>query len=265
MADQAQGRTGGGTVAGDEAGADSMVEQGQQKAREVKQQAKETAQELKAEGKHKAEELKSEGKQKAKELKSQGKAAAREAKHRAEEQVDRQSTVAADHLDSVVRAFQSAADTLDNDGEAWLADYSRKAAGQVDRATGYLRDNDSRAMARDLERSARSHPVAFIGTAMAAGLALGRFFRSSAPEPDMPDTRSSRGAGTLGDRPGYSRTGMAGAAGAIGGADLDLGRGGVSTGGSAIASRAAGGAATSGAFAESETDDRGRETGDRPS
>lgn len=196
----------------------------------------ESGDELKGKAEEKAREAKAQVKDQAEEVKAWGKETAREARDVAEEQVDRRTGQAADRLDTVVRALHSAADAFDDDGQDWLADYTRQAASQVDRVTGYLRDEDTPSMLSDLEGMARSNPGTFLGTSFAAGLAAGRFLRSSKPRPE----RDEEVAGTGSERPGAtpSRPAPGGRLGS--GGTLSPGAGS-RTGGSAMASQAAGG------------------------
>jgi len=208
--------------------------------------------ELRSEGKAKADELKQAGREKLKEVKVEARERTRELTDRAGEEAEQKASEAADRLEAVVRALESAADRLEEDGQAWLGDGARRAAGQVQRMTGYLRDRDAGAMMRDLEDTAREHPGTFLGGAFASGLALGRFLRSSAPT--VEDDRGAFG----GDGNDGARGGRWSSPGALtdrdvarrgertpGEAELDRPggnvRGGVMTGGSAMASEAAGG------------------------
>ena len=149
--------------------------------------------EVKAEGtketvKAKADEAKHAVKEKAEETKETLKAAGREQKERlearAEEKVSAQKQIAAGKAHALASALREAGATLERDGEAELARYGRQAAEQVERAAGYLERNDLNGFVHDLERTAREHPGGFVGGTFAAGLMLGRFLRSSRPDPD---------------------------------------------------------------------------------
>jgi hypothetical protein len=135
--------------------------------------------ESKSDAQEQVAEAKTMVKEEARELKAHGKDAARQMKETAEEQVDKRSIQVADGLDSVVRAMYAAAEELDGGGQDRLAEYTRRAADQVDRVTDYLHDEDAPAMMADLEDMARANPGTFLGTSFAAGLAMGRFLRSS--------------------------------------------------------------------------------------
>lgn len=125
---------------------------------------------------------------------SRGKKLVEKAKVKASAQVEDRATRSADHLKPIAEALQGAARQLDDRGEGWAARYARQAASQVERATGYLRDEDASGMMADLENTARAHPGTFIGTAFASGVALGRFLRSSRTKdndhPAGPETAS---------------------------------------------------------------------------
>lgn len=106
----------------------------------------------------------------------------RDVKQEMEKQVGRGRTRAAEKLDPMTSALRSAAEELDGRGERWMAERARGAAGGLDRMRGYLRDGDAASMMSDLDRQAREHPAVFLGTALAAGVGLGRFLRASPRE-----------------------------------------------------------------------------------
>jgi hypothetical protein len=64
-----------------------------------------------------------------------------------------------------------------------LVELAERAAGEVDRASRYLRRSELRDVVRDLEDLARRRPAAFVGGSFAAGLVLARFFKSSGRQP----------------------------------------------------------------------------------
>lgn len=152
------------------------------------------------EGRERTEELKQKGREKAEELRRRGRETVEEARGEMEEQIDRGTSRAAEGVDSVARALATAAEQLEVEGRGRLADYTRRAATRAGRMSGYLKDEDPRSMMTDLEEMARSHPGVFVGTTFAAGLALGRFLRSSEPAPgpgDTPRERSPAGEGRM--------------------------------------------------------------------
>lgn len=114
-------------------------------------------------------------------LKGQAKEAIRQVKDTAAHQTDRRLTQVASSLDSIVRALHTAADELEGDGQARIAEYTRRAASQVHKSTDYLNAEDAPAIMKDLAQVARDNPGTFLGGSFAAGLALGRFLHSSSP------------------------------------------------------------------------------------
>jgi hypothetical protein len=56
------------------------------------------------------------------------------------------------------------------------------ATGRFDQATSYVTQSDLRTVLHDTERFARSKPWVFFGGALLAGLAVGRFLRSSSSQ-----------------------------------------------------------------------------------
>lgn len=114
-------------------------------------------------------------------LKGQAKDALRQVKETAVHQTERKLTQVSSSLDSIVRALHTAADEFDGDGQARLAEYTRRAASQMHKSTEYLNSEDTPAMMKDLQQVARDNPGTFLGGSFAAGLALGRFLHSSSP------------------------------------------------------------------------------------
>jgi len=101
---------------------------------------------------------------------------------RAADNVNRQKHRVADRLDSIVHALNAARAALQDDDQGQLAGYVGDLTSQVERSTGYLRNNDYGAMMRDMEDLARRNTGLFIGSTFVAGLAMGRFLRSSEPD-----------------------------------------------------------------------------------
>ena len=101
---------------------------------------------------------------------------------RAADNVNRQKHRVADRLDSIVHALNAARDSLQDDDQGQLAEYVGDLTSQVERSTGYLRNNDYGAMMRDMEDLARRNTGLFLGSTFVAGLAMGRFLRASEPD-----------------------------------------------------------------------------------
>jgi len=163
--------------------------------------------ELEAGAREKADRARATAKEEARDLKAQGREVADQVKHAAEGEIDRRSTKLADGLDSVGRAMRLAAEDLEGEGQDWLADYTRRAAGQVERMTRYLHAEDAPAMLTDLEDTARRNPGTFLGTSFAAGVAAGRFLRSSRPEHGRGRQRAQRDEAYRGEGRGHAAEG----------------------------------------------------------
>jgi hypothetical protein len=101
---------------------------------------------------------------------------------RAVDTVNRQKHEVADRLESIVHALHAAQQSLRDDEQSQLASYVGDLTQQVERSTGYLRNNDFGGMMRDMERLARNNTGVFLGSTFVAGMAMGRFLRASEPE-----------------------------------------------------------------------------------
>ena len=145
-----------------------LKEEGDTKAEELGAQAKDKAEELRAGAEEKARDLGSKARHKMDEV---GEAAGRT--------VADGASRAGERLRSVAGALRAASDTLDEEGEGWLAQYARERASQVDDMSGYLGESDASRMVSDIEEKARANPAAFLGGTLATGFVVGRFLRSS--------------------------------------------------------------------------------------
>jgi hypothetical protein len=90
----------------------------------------------------------------------------------------RQDRLAA-RLGSVASALRDAGRRLDREVVDGLGEFVGRAAQQVDRASGYLRESEVSDMVRDAEDLARRHPAVFLGGTFATGFLLARFLKSS--------------------------------------------------------------------------------------
>lgn len=147
---------------------------------------------------------------------------------RAADTVNRQKHRVADRLDAIVHALSAAQESLRDDEQPQLARYVDDLTRQVERSTGYLRNNDFGGMMRDMEDLARNNTGVFLGSTFVAGMAMGRFLRSSEPEQpggeltgDWRGETQSRGAGAGGT--GAYGTGVAGSTSAFGTSAYDAG------------------------------------------
>ncbi len=102
--------------------------------------------------------------------------------------VSKQKDQAAQRLGSVAGALRDVGNRLneqqnDQNGTG-LGQYAVRAADQVDRLSGYLRDRDLSTFVRDTESFARRHPDVFLGGTFLAGLLLARFLKASSSSQD---------------------------------------------------------------------------------
>lgn len=81
-------------------------------------------------------------------------------------------------------SLREAQQTLEKN-EPELARAVGSLAAQVDSFGRYLKDNDPERFLEDTRSFGRKNPALFLGGAFAAGIALGRFFRSSGPRRDV--------------------------------------------------------------------------------
>jgi uncharacterized protein YjbJ (UPF0337 family) len=98
--------------------------------------------------------------------------------------IGKQKDQAAQRLSSVAGALRDVGNRLNEQDNAGVGQYAVRAADQVDRLTGYLRDRDLNSFVRDTEGFARRHPDVFLGGTFLAGLLLARFLKSSSSNQD---------------------------------------------------------------------------------
>lgn len=140
-----------------------------QAAREGKETVRETAKEAGDQIKGAAKEQMSEAKQLA--------------RRKAEELTERGTRVASQRIEGFSRALRAAGETLEEEGEGKTGSGLHSLADQLERAQGYVGRQDFHGLVGDTERLARRNPELFLAGAYAAGILIGRFLRSSRPEP----------------------------------------------------------------------------------
>lgn len=138
----------------------------------VKEQVRQTA----SEARQTVSELAADATATAKETANQ---ALGEARTRAESVVDERKSQAAERLQGIAGALRETGNTLHGRQEDVFADYANAAADQVEKFSGYLRDQNVSTLLRDIEGFARRQPELFLAGTLAAGFMLGRFFKSS--------------------------------------------------------------------------------------
>lgn len=141
------------------------------------------------------------------------------------DRVNRQKHQVADRMDAIVHALDSAQTSLRDDDQSQLAGFVGDLGRQVERSTGYLRNNDFHGMVRDMEQLARGNTALFLGSTFVAGVAMGRFLRASEPQPEQTGGELAQqsgasagfgGPGELGTRTPGGATGTRGSMGAPG-------------------------------------------------
>ncbi len=82
----------------------------------------------------------------------------------------------------VQAALRETGQQLRNQGQGPVAEYADKAADQVERFAGYLRENDVDTLLNDARGFARRNPAVYLGSAAALGFLATRFLKSSSEE-----------------------------------------------------------------------------------
>jgi hypothetical protein len=153
--------------------------------------------------------VKEQAKQQTQQFTQQARQQASELANRGGEQVKgqlaNQKHDAAQRMTPVQTALRETGQQLRKQGQGPVADYADKAADQVERFAGYLRENDVDTLLNDARSFARRNPAVYLGSAAALGFLATRFLKSSSEEEASADygyratpTASSRAAITYG-------------------------------------------------------------------
>ena len=134
-------------------------------------------------------------------ISEQARSSVQQARDKAGTAIDERKTELAGSMTSVAGAVRRSTDQLREEGHDRIAGYAESVAQQFDRAAGYLRDRDPRALREDLEGLARRQPALLIGAAFAIGIFAARFLRSSDRETAI--QRYDGGGYGYGESPGY--------------------------------------------------------------
>jgi hypothetical protein len=110
--------------------------------------------------------------QKAKEITSQ-------AQEQAKSAVTARKEQAVEGLEGLAQAFRQTGESLRSSDQGMVADYSEQVANQIERFSSFLGERDVDQLLGDAETYARRHPELFLGGALALGLLVGRFIKSS--------------------------------------------------------------------------------------
>ncbi len=107
---------------------------------------------------------------------------AEQARQQVESRLATQKDQAAERLSPIKTALQETGQQLRNQGEGSVAQYADRAADQVERFSGYLRESDVDEIMDEARDFARSRPALFLGGAAALGFFGTRFVKSSSEE-----------------------------------------------------------------------------------
>jgi phage-related protein len=118
---------------------------------------------------------------------------AEQVKQQAGEKIDAQKSQAAERLGGVASALRETGRTLHEQEDDTVAQYVDSLAGQVEKASTYLKEMNISDMAREIQNFAQRKPEMFLLTSLAAGFLLGRFLRSSPNTATSPAYAGSNG------------------------------------------------------------------------
>lgn len=94
-------------------------------------------------------------------------------------QLDSRSTQAGEQVVSFGETLRNAGQSMRDEGKTGPAEIADRAASQIDRLGGYLRDADADRMVQDVESFARRQPWAVAGMGFVLGMAAARFLKAS--------------------------------------------------------------------------------------
>ncbi len=97
-------------------------------------------------------------------------------------QLGNQKHQAAQRITPVQMALRETSQQLRNQGQGMVAQYADNAADQVERFSGYLRENEVDEILDEGRSFARRRPALFLGGAAALGFLATRFLKSSSEE-----------------------------------------------------------------------------------
>lgn len=111
-----------------------------------------------------------------------------QAREAATAQAERQIEKGASHIDTFASAIRSAADDLGEHDQSAAAQVVREAANGLQGLSNSLRERSVGEMVGSLAQFGRQNPTAFLGGALLAGVALGRFAMASSDQPSSSNT-----------------------------------------------------------------------------
>jgi hypothetical protein len=129
-----------------------------------------------------AEQAKQQTQQFAQQARQQASELANRGNEQIKSQLDNQKHQAAQRMTPVQAALRETGQQLRNQGQGPVAEYADKAADQVERFAGYLRENDADQLLDEARGFARRRPAIFVGSAVALGFFATRFLKSTSQE-----------------------------------------------------------------------------------
>jgi hypothetical protein len=114
--------------------------------------------------------------QRAREMSEEAKSAARD---RAMDEAEGHKQEASNVAGAGARAFDSAARSLDEQGQETLAQTTSSLASSLSQFAGKLEHKNAEELLQDAARLARQNPAMFVVGGIGAGLVLSRFFKAS--------------------------------------------------------------------------------------
>lgn len=152
----------------------------QQAAQQAKDEAKGFVDQATDQAKNLAGQAKDQVKSLADQAKEETSKVAGQARGQVEGLVAQQKDRMADQLGHLAGALRDAGSKLnENEKDGGLGRYAGRAADQVERVSGYLREHQLGDVIRDAEAFARRRPEVFLGGTFLAGLMLARFLKAS--------------------------------------------------------------------------------------
>lgn len=122
------------------------------------------------------------------------------AKHRAAEALDDQKETVADSMDDFAAAIRKASDELGGRDQSMAAGMVREVAQGLEQVSRSIHGKNIQDLTRSVASFARRQPTAFLLGATLAGVALGRFVRSSGEHLQGDASTGSRGFDDQADR-----------------------------------------------------------------
>jgi YHS domain-containing protein len=130
-------------------------------------------------GQYAGQEMKGMAGEAARTVQEQAAETASRARSRAKYMIQDKKNKAADSIGSVSVALRTASQRLREQNQDEMANYTDKAAANVDKIAAYLQQNDADHIIYEAEDFVRRHPAWMIGGALTAGFFAARFLKSS--------------------------------------------------------------------------------------